>query len=92
MEGISAFYGLSHPDGRAMADDEVPGARAARGERFTNVPLDWETPRGRRSLLVAGGTVAVPGARPVAIVTFEDITEVETARRRRSACSSSATG
>ena len=32
-----------------MADDEVPGARAARGERFTNVPLDWETPRGRRS-------------------------------------------
>jgi len=68
-----------------MADDEAPGVRAARGERFTNVRLDWETPRGRRTLTVAGGTVEVPGAPAVAVVTFEDITEVESARRRADA-------
>ena len=81
-EGLSAFYGLFHPDGRPMADAETPAARAARGERFANVRLDWDTPGGRRSMLVAGGTVQVPGTPSVGIVTFEDITEVESARRR----------
>ena len=74
-DGLSTFYGLYHPDGRPMADDEAPGVRAARGERFTNVRLDWDTPHGRRTLTVAGGTVHVPGTSPVAVVTFEDITE-----------------
>jgi serine phosphatase RsbU (regulator of sigma subunit)/PAS domain-containing protein len=65
-----------------MADEETPGARVARGERFANARLQWETPGGRRSMLVAGGTVQVPGTREVGVVTFEDITELETARRR----------
>ncbi|MET0687440.1 MAG: SpoIIE family protein phosphatase [Solirubrobacteraceae bacterium] len=33
-------------------------------------------------MLVAGGTVHVPGTRPAGVVTFEDITDLEAARRR----------
>jgi serine phosphatase RsbU (regulator of sigma subunit)/PAS domain-containing protein len=84
-EGLSAFYGLYHADGRPLADDEAPIVRAARGERFSNVRVDWDTPLGRRTVLVAGGTITTPGAPDVGIVTFEDITAVEAARRRADA-------
>ena len=48
-------------------------ARAARGEPFERAPLD----AGRRSFLVSARE-----AGGVAIVTFEDVTELERARRR----------
>src|SRR5918995_2817715 len=83
--GLSALYGLYHPDGRPLADEEAPIVRAARGERFSNVRVDWDPPLGRRTVLVAGGTITTPGAPDVGIVTFEDITAVEAARRRADA-------
>jgi PAS domain S-box-containing protein len=85
VRGISAVYGLYHHDGRPMADDEVPAVRAARGEHFTNVPVDWDTPAGRRALLVSGATIAPPGMREVAVITFEDVTDIEAGRDRADA-------
>ena len=46
----ASVYGVFDPTGRRLASDEHPGVRAARGERFKNVPVDWVTPRaGARS-------------------------------------------
>jgi GAF domain-containing protein len=59
--------------------------RAAAGERFANVPVEWETPAGTRSLVASGATIVPPGSLPVAVLTFEDVTELEAARRRSDA-------
>jgi serine phosphatase RsbU (regulator of sigma subunit)/PAS domain-containing protein len=64
------------------AEDADFAVRAARGERFENVPVDWVTPAGRRSIVVSAHTVPLGDAGDVALVTFEDVTELEAARRR----------
>jgi serine phosphatase RsbU (regulator of sigma subunit)/PAS domain-containing protein len=56
--------------------------RVAAGERFANVRVEWDTRAGTRSLLVSGATLAARGGQPLAVLTFEDITEAEVARRR----------
>jgi serine phosphatase RsbU (regulator of sigma subunit)/PAS domain-containing protein len=59
--------------------------RAAAGERFTNVRVDWDTPAGTRSLIASGDTIVPPASPPVAVLTFEDVTELEAAHRRAGA-------
>jgi len=72
--------------GRFPIDRDAPEQRrAAAGERFANVRVDWETPAGIRSLVASGATIVPPGRAPVAVVTFEDVTELEAARRRTDA-------
>jgi serine phosphatase RsbU (regulator of sigma subunit)/PAS domain-containing protein len=61
--------------------------RVAAGERLENVQVDWETPAGMRSLMASGETITPPGERPVAVLTFEDVTELEASRRRADALS-----
>src|SRR5215212_3351407 len=78
----AAVYGVFDPSGRRLASEEHPGVRAARGERFENVPVDWVTPAGRRSIVVSAHTVPLGEAGDVGLVTFEDVTELEAARRR----------
>src|SRR3712207_5097589 len=48
-----ATYAIYDESGRELGNDEHPAVRAARGERLRNVPVDWDTPAGRRSLLVS---------------------------------------
>ena len=62
-------------------------ARAARGERFERLPVDWVTPAGRRSLVASASTVPIGGVGDVALVTLEDVSELEGARRRASVLS-----
>jgi len=64
--------------------------RVAAGERFTNLRVDWETPAGVRSLVASGDTIVPPGSPPVAVLTFEDITELEANRRRTDALTDAA--
>ena len=59
----AAVYGVFDPSGRRLASDEHPGVRAARGERFENVPVDWVTPAGARSIVVSAHTVPLGEAR-----------------------------
>jgi PAS domain S-box-containing protein len=61
--------------------------RVAAGERFTNLQVEWETPAGPRSLMASGDTIVPPGERPVAVLTFEDVTDLERSRRRADALS-----
>jgi PAS domain S-box-containing protein len=61
--------------------------RVASGERFTNLQVEWDTPTGKRSLMASGDTIVPPGERPVAVLTFEDVTELEAARQRADALS-----
>src|SRR5918994_2610916 len=78
----ASVYGVFDQSGRRLASEEHPGVRAARGERFQNVPVDWVLPAGRRSIVVSAHTVPLGEAGDVALVTFEDVTELEAARRR----------
>ena len=59
--------------------------RVASGGRFANLPVEWQTPAGTRSLVASGDTIVPPGSPPVAVLTFEDVTELEAARRRSDA-------
>src|SRR5215210_7397730 len=80
----ASMYGAFDLSGRPLAADEYPGVRAARGERFQHVRVDWETAGGRRSLVVSAHTVPLAAVGEVALISFEDVTELETARRRSS--------
>jgi serine phosphatase RsbU (regulator of sigma subunit)/PAS domain-containing protein len=59
--------------------------RVAAGERFENVQVRWETAAGTRSLMASGDTIVPPGGRPIAVLTFEDVTDLEAARQRSAA-------
>ena len=74
----------ANPAAQALAAGALPEAvvaRAASGERLHQVPVDWDTSSGRRSALVSAGTVALPGVGGVAVMSFEDVTELQAARR-----------
>jgi serine phosphatase RsbU (regulator of sigma subunit)/PAS domain-containing protein len=77
-------YALYDTSGRALAPDEIPAVRAARGEVLRNVQVDWETPNGLCTVLVSGSTISLDGDRRVTVVTFEDVTALEGERRRSS--------
>jgi PAS domain S-box-containing protein len=81
-EEYESVYGVFDESGRRLASEEHPGVRAARGERLENVAVDWLTPAGRRSIVVSADTVELPGLGSVAVVAFEDVTELQSARRR----------
>src|SRR4051812_36327637 len=75
---------LYDTSGRVLGRDELPAVRAARGEALSHVQVDWETPGGLRTVLVSGSTITLDGGRRVTVVTFEDVTSLEGARRRSS--------
>jgi serine phosphatase RsbU (regulator of sigma subunit)/PAS domain-containing protein len=77
-------YRLRDASGRALGPDEMPAVRAARGETLSHVQVDWDTPEGVRTVLASGTTIALAGGRRVTVVTFEDVTQLEGARRRSS--------
>ena len=72
-DAYTSLYGAFDPSGRPLAADEYPGVRAARGERFQHVRVDWGTAAGRRAFIVSAHTVPLAGGE-VAMVSFEDVT------------------
>jgi PAS domain S-box-containing protein len=67
-------------EGRALAEDQLPAVRAARGERLNGTTVACDTPRGRRMLRVSAETVQPPDGPAVALVTCEDVTELRAAQ------------
>jgi PAS domain S-box-containing protein len=71
----------ANPAATALTGGALPAhdvfARAVQGERLEGVPVEWASGAGRRSLLVSAAPVA--GA---VLVTLEDVTELDRARRR----------
>lgn len=74
-------YRCFDENGRRIPNDGMPGVRAARGERLRNLQVDWETPGGLRSLVVNSDTLLSARGEPAVVLTFEDVTELEAARR-----------
>jgi PAS domain-containing protein len=83
-EDYPRTYRLYDASGRPLGPDEMPAVRAARGEVLEHVQVDWETPDGLRTLIVSGSTITLASGRRVTLVTFEDATALEGARRRSS--------
>ena len=83
-EEYASAYRLFDASGRPLTTDEMPAVRAARGETLSHVQVDWETAAGMYTVVVSGTTITLAGGRQIAVVTFEDVTELESSRRRAS--------
>ena len=68
-----------------LESDRPEYRRVAAGERLENVRVEWDTATGTRSLVASGGIVVPPGRPPVAVLTFDDVTDHEASRRRADA-------
>jgi PAS domain-containing protein len=81
-EDYASAYRVYDASGRPLRPDEMPAVRAARGETLSHVQVDWETPAGMTTVVVSGTTITLAGGRRIAVVTFEDVTALESSRRR----------
>ena len=72
-------YDLKHPDGRPLAEDELPSARALREEAVINLEVVVERHHGRitPALLSAAPVRAESGVKLGAVVIFQDITALK---------------
>jgi PAS domain S-box-containing protein len=67
-------------EGRPLAEEALPAMRAARGERVRGTMVTCQTPRGERTLRATAQSLAAPDGAPVALVSFEDVTELRAAQ------------
>ena len=82
-ERYHELYYCTDAGGRRIPNDEMPGVRAARGERLVGFEMDWHLLDGVHSLLVAADTIEDAAGEPVVVLSFEDVTEVKVAERER---------
>ncbi len=70
--------------GERIPLDQMPRVRAGRGERLRNVLMDWHRDGHVRSLVVNSDVLPPLGDEPaIAVVRFEDVSELRTAKRMR---------
>jgi PAS domain S-box-containing protein len=85
VELDSARVLFANAAAQAMANGRYPpglAERVARGERIAAEQIEWQAPGGARTLVVNGEAVVMPDGERVGMVTIEDVTEIEAARRR----------
>jgi PAS domain-containing protein len=75
------LYPCVDAEGRPVPSDDMPGPRIARREPFSHLQLDWHTPAGARTVLASGQLTHLGDGTEVGVVTFEDVTELESERR-----------
>ncbi len=69
-------YHCTDETGQVIPPDQLPSARAARGERIHGVELNWHNPTGVYPLLVYADTLPAMHDRPAtSIVVFQDISK-----------------
>jgi signal transduction histidine kinase len=62
--------------GNRLPDELEPALRAARGENLRGAEIEWNSPLGRRSLLVGSERLEAAHGHPATVVlAFEDVTE-----------------
>ena len=65
-------------DGLPLAPEDLPAARAARGETVEGLQLTWERPGSRQSLLInAQRVVPANGHKPVVVMAYQDVTPLK---------------
>jgi PAS domain S-box-containing protein len=79
----SPGFRATYPDGAPIPTDELPSLRAARGERLDGVELVWDTPGGRRALLVQSATVPLASGDEAIVISFDDVSELKRAETAR---------
>jgi PAS domain S-box-containing protein len=73
-EEYHTVYHCTDAQGRRIPDEQMPGVRAARGERLAGFEMDWHLSAGKRSLLVHADTLpAMHGHPAMAVVMFQDV-------------------
>ncbi len=65
-------------NGRRIPEEEMPGARAARGEELSGFELDWHLPTETRTLLVSTRVLPPMHDHPATVVVvFEDVSRMK---------------
>lgn len=78
----SGFY-CTDVSGAPIPADQLPGARASRGEVVEAMELSWHTPSGAIALLCFAEKVPASGALPsLLVLSFFDVTQLRRVQRR----------
>jgi signal transduction histidine kinase len=73
-------YHCTDAAGTRIPDAQMPGVRAARGERLDGFEMDWHLPAGPHSLLIFSDTLPAMHGHPATVVlAFHDITRLKRA-------------
>ena len=75
-------YRLYDAAGRALDRTRCPPCAPRAARRSATSRSTGTRPAALRTVLVSGTTITLDGGRRVTVVTFEDVTELEGARRR----------
>jgi PAS domain S-box-containing protein len=76
--GASEDFYCTDALGKRLPEDEMPGVRAARGEKLRALEVDWHTPGGTTSLLINSDVLeAAHGHQATVVSAFEDVTELK---------------
>lgn len=74
----SQQYYCTDASGAPISDGQMPGVRAARGERLRGFEMDWHTPGGTRSLLLNSEILPASDGHPAGVViVFDDVTHLK---------------
>jgi PAS domain S-box-containing protein len=77
-EAHPTVYHCTDAQGQPLKAEQMPGVRAARGERLEGCEMDWHTPGGKRSLIVYADTLPAMHGHPATVVlVFHDISAVK---------------
>ncbi len=83
---IVAIFGNRHPDGRTFTPEELPPSRALAGEEAIDVPIAITDGEGRPRHVLATASPIRDGTEIVgALVVWQDVTALETARAEQAA-------
>ena len=78
IEGYARAYSVTDSEGRTLPPDEVPSARAARGETLRDAEATWQTAAGRFALLIDSEQVpALEGQPSRVVLTLRDVTRMK---------------
>jgi signal transduction histidine kinase len=73
-------YHCTDARGERIPNEQMPGVRAARGERLDGFEMDWHLPAGKRALLIFSDTLPAMHGHPATVVlAFHDITRLKQA-------------
>jgi PAS domain S-box-containing protein len=71
-------YYCTDAEDKRIPDDQMPGVRAARGERLDKFEMNWRVPDGTRSLLIDAELLPAMHGHPATVVMpFQDITQLK---------------
>ena len=83
---IIAIFGNRHPDGTPFTPDELPPSRALAGEEAIDVPIAITDGDGRPLHILATASPIRDGGEAIgALVVWQDVTALETARAEQAA-------